>query len=129
MSRAREFPEPFEFEDAGEDTPVWRPLGVRRERTFGPYGVLMAAAPFEPVDDSQAELLELREVLADAIDSLPEKDRFVIEALWIERRSFRDLARDMSCGVASVMRTKNRAVKTLQAALQDNALIKERLND
>lgn len=122
MSRARELP----FETLPDGA---RPLGVEQSRTNGPYAALMAAAPFHEADVSQYELLELREVLADAIDGLPEKDRFVIEALWIERRSYRDLARDMSCGLASLVRTRNRAVRKLQAALEDNALIKEKLSE
>ena len=77
---------------------------------------------------SVADTAVLREVLGDAIDSLPELERWVFERWVIERLSFRDIGRQLSergvrCSHARAHRIKDRAITLLQSGLEDDGVV------
>ncbi len=88
---------------------------------------LLMAAPHQDPERSSESLLHLRDILADAIEQLDPKFRFVFEGCVIERRSLRDLGRDLSVSKSTVDRWKQEAVKCLRVLLEDSQPIKEHL--
>lgn len=89
---------------------------------------LMAAPPHTPPRSSQEELLPLREVLADAIDALPERHRVAFEACVIERRAMRATAKELGVTKSTVHRLKEEAVCLLREALASHPLIETYLH-
>ena len=89
---------------------------------------LISCAPFEDPQTSQQERLPLREVLADAIDALPPRERFVFESRITERVSLRELARSLSISKSQVHRIKDNAIALLREALRDHPAIEEYLH-
>lgn len=65
------------------------PRAERRADT--PMQALMEAAPGEEPEPSIAELIGLRDVLADAMDQLTEEEREIVNATVIEQASLREL--------------------------------------
>lgn len=89
---------------------------------------LMEAAPGCEVQASVEEGLELRDVITDAIDSvLTPRERFVFDALVVERQSVRQLGRQMSISKTHITRIRDAAIRKLAAHLRDDPTIKEHL--
>jgi RNA polymerase sigma factor (sigma-70 family) len=94
-----------------------------RARPDTPMEALMASAPNEPIETSQLELLALRDVLADAIDALPDRLKFVFELSVIERRPIRNIAKMMNMSKSHVWKLVQQAKDQLADELQDNPAI------
>lgn len=100
------------------------------DRSVSPLGALAACAPGDFPEATQSELLPLREVIQDAIDSaLSERERRVFDAYYVERKSFRAMALSPDEGGLGIPRTtcwrvRNSAVDKLRAALADHELIR-----
>jgi RNA polymerase sigma factor (sigma-70 family) len=83
----------------------------------------MVARPFEEPQTSVAELLPLRDILQDAIDGLPEREAYVLNACIIERLSLREVGEQLSMGKSNVAKIRERALALLREALADTPLI------
>lgn len=81
---------------------------------------LMEAAPFQEPERSKRERLALRDTLADAIDSLEPIEQWIFEATVIERRSYRQVARDIGYSKSSIHRIRDRAIRKLQEILRED---------
>jgi RNA polymerase sigma factor (sigma-70 family) len=115
-----------EERSGGSQTP--RGFALHETRPLNEYQALLEAAPFEDPDLSRAELLPLRDVVADAIDDvLTERERFVFDLIATERRSRRETAAMLSLSKSQVDRIYHRACALLRDALQDDPTIKEYL--
>lgn len=106
-----------------------KPLGLSQGRSEGFYGALMACAPNDVPQQSQEELLPLREVICDAIDRLTPEDRFVVEALTIERLSLRQLAVVLGVSKSSVANYRDRAMALLRVELENDPLVISHLKE
>ena len=95
---------------------------------LGPVQALMEAPPGDAPSVSALELVELREVLADAMESIPDdRLRWVARATFIERLGRRRLATQLGISKSTVHRLVDQARAHLQAELQDHPLVAERL--
>lgn len=92
------------------------------------FAALQRAAPHEQIGWTQEQLLPLREVIEDAIDELPERERWIFNACVVERKSIRAIADDLQLAKSYVHRLRDAAVRKLRAALEDHPMIKEYLN-
>jgi len=92
-------------------------------RPFTPIEALMSAAPHEPIETSQIELLAMRDLLADAIDRLPERHKWVLEMQMMRRTPVRPLGDMMSLSKSRVWKIKQEALAMLRNDLQDHPLI------
>jgi DNA-directed RNA polymerase specialized sigma subunit len=89
----------------------------------------MEAAPHEPIEQSIEELLPLRHVLSEAFDRLDERDRWIVNAILVERQSIRNCAADLSLAKSHVDRLYKRALNSLRTMLEDEPLIVEYLTN
>lgn len=90
---------------------------------------LLSTAPFMDPETATETLLPLREVLADAIDALEPREKWVFERCVIERQSIRSVAEDLSMSKSSVDRIKREAVENLRGLLEDNQEIRGFLHE
>lgn len=97
-------------------------------RPFTPYEALMSAAPGEPIDYSQMELLALRDVINDAIEEvLTDLERWVFNALVVERQSLRELGRQLNRPKSTIARIRDRSAAKLALALEGHPTITHHL--
>lgn len=88
----------------------------------------MQCAPHETPEWSRGELLPLRDVIQDAMDSvLTERERWIFDAITIERLSFRDVEALMSLSKSQVHRVYRGTCRKLEEALRENPHVKEYL--
>lgn len=85
---------------------------------------LMETPPGGTQATSREELYPVREALADALDLLTERERYIFDAHEIERISYRAIADRLSMGKSQVCDICNDARAKLAAALQDNPVIR-----
>ncbi|MGA0710172.1 MAG: sigma factor-like helix-turn-helix DNA-binding protein [Ilumatobacteraceae bacterium] len=87
----------------------------------------MESAPFTDPETSLEELQDLREAIAEAIEQLPERMRYVLDAVNSERMSIRKLADRMSLSKSQVQRLYQQALEHLRLILIANPIIRRRL--
>lgn len=107
---------------AGE---VFEKLQSRR-RPSSDMEALMETAPGEEPEPSADELLELREAVADAIQSLPIKHRKTIHLLMYEGLSLREAGELLGYSDVHIMRIRNAAYDKLKQALTMNTTLRRR---
>lgn len=105
-------------------TPTWERSTTRPDT---PYQALMEAAPFQQTDISIVELLEVREVLANAFDKLPAEEAWVLNSLVIERMSIRELAKQIGAPKTTIARIRDRGLKRMKESLKDNPSVMDLL--
>lgn len=88
---------------------------------------LMEAAPGDQIEESKTELQILREAVVDCIDTLSEKDRFVIDAMNSERIRLEDLAERMNISVTHAWRLQQQAYGRLKEEMLKHPIIREYL--
>jgi RNA polymerase sigma factor (sigma-70 family) len=59
-----------------------------------------------------------RELIATAIDGLPEDEREIVNALFFERVSYRTLAQRLNCSTTKVIDVRDQALKSLKALIE-----------
>jgi predicted DNA-binding protein YlxM (UPF0122 family) len=111
---------PTEF--YGDETPMFRRIPEN------PIQALMEADFGHEPEESSEELEPLREIVADAVDLLPEEDRWVIDAVYSEQLSLQQIADQLGVSKTHVFRIRNRALKALKAMLSFDMTIRERVN-
>jgi hypothetical protein len=114
------------------DAQGW-PEGTLRETTFTrkpetPLQALMEALPWEEPETSVEELQPLREIVAQAVDRLPARLKYVLECIHMERLSYQQLADRMAISKTHAFRLTREAETILKATLSANQLIREKLN-
>lgn len=84
------------------------------------HAAIMEAAPHAHVPTSRAELLTLRETLADAVDALDPRKRWVFNACIVERLPLRTVAAQLGLSKSYVHRLRETALVELRQALEGN---------
>ena len=97
-------------------------------RAFSPLEALIACAPSQEPEESVLEQLALRDVLADALDSLEEDDRWIFDMLIVVRLSLRFVGLVIGMPKTTVARRRDRIIADLRQRLLDHPVIKERLD-
>jgi len=88
---------------------------------------LLRVAPFDEPQESIQEQDELREILADALDSLTEEERWIFLMLTTVKLSLRFVGRVLDVPKTTLARRRDRIVRKLQDELADSALVQRRL--
>lgn len=88
---------------------------------------LMEARPFDDPPTSKAELTDIGDLLAEAVDSLDERDRYLFNALVVERVSLRQLGKRLALSKTHIARERERITSVLREKLQGHPLIEEYL--
>jgi hypothetical protein len=107
---------------AGE---VFEKLQSRRQPS-SEMEALMQTVPGEEPEPSAEELLELREAVAEAIASLPQKYRTVIELLMYKRLSLKEAGNVMGYSDVHILRLRNTAYDKLRNTLTMNNELRRR---
>lgn len=94
-----------------------------KARPFTPMEALMQAVPGETPEVSQMENLALRDVIADAIDGLTERQRYVFEQHVMARVPLRTLAQWMGLKKSSIFKIKEAALESLRERLVDHPAV------
>jgi DNA-directed RNA polymerase specialized sigma24 family protein len=94
-----------------------------RRRPVTPIQALMECAPGEEPDVSRMEMIAYKEIIADAIDRLDLRHKWVFEQNVIHRVPVRTLGHMMGLGKTYVWMLKNEALEMLRKDLQDHPLI------
>lgn len=93
-----------------------------------PFEALMQAPPNEPIPLSAAETQRLRELIADAVDRLEPRQRWIWDARVHRRLSFRAIAKELALGKSFVCRQFQRAQAQLRDELGAEPLVADRLH-
>lgn len=100
--------------------------GANRHVPFTPLEALMGSDGNPPM--STLEMIALREVINDAIeDVLTPLELWVFNALFVERKSLRKLAKELSIPKTTIARIRDRSTEKLRTALKTEPLIQEYL--
>lgn len=91
------------------------------------YDALMRCAPGDHPEPDQTILDAIRDEIAEAIDNLEPRDRFVIEAVHAERLSYRELGERMSISKPYAHKLVRQAERRLRYALASSPTLKEYL--
>lgn len=97
---------------------------------------MMQLPPYFPIPDSIEQTMALRNVIEDAIQELPETQRWAFNGYYIERMSLANLGRDAvnefgrpkGYCKTHVARLRDQASSKLAAKLADHPLVAPRLN-
>ncbi len=136
MPRRREIPFspiPLHVETDDGNAPImneYSVLGIplRPSAAEDPLQALMECAPHQSPQWSKAELYTLREAIADAIDDLEPRERFIFDACVIERKAIRHVAAELSLTKSYVHRILHCARAKLAIALSEVPVIQEYLS-
>lgn len=112
---------PVRHDYDGDSSVRNEPAITRRPMT--PLEALMSAAPGDEPETSQIELLAIRDVLADAIDALPLRHKWVFEQHVIGKVPIRQLGDWMGLGKSYVWLLKEEALRMLRESLKDHPAI------
>lgn len=93
------------------------------------YEALMVCAPGDEPETPVSTLLPLRDILADAIERLTPRERWVFDAVTARKQSLRQIADDLAMSKTQIGRIRDDALGKLQFLLEDNPLIKEYLSE
>ena len=98
-------------------------------RAFSPLEALITCAPAQEPEESVLEQLALRDILADALDSLEEDDRWIFDMLIVVRLSLRFVGRVVGLPKTTLARRRDTIVAGLQEQLLENPVVRERFRD
>ena len=98
-------------------------------RAFSPLEALITCAPAQEPEESVLEQLALRDVLADALDSLEEDDRWIFDMLIVVRLSLRFVGRVVGIPKTTLARRRDRIVNNIRQQLLINPVVRERFYD
>ena len=111
---------------ADRPTLAVRPWTQRRPENR--YDALMRAEPGVEPEESIEEQDELREILADALDSLTAEDQWIFLMLTTVQLSLRFVGRVLDVPKTTLARRRDRIIQKLQAALLESPLVQERIH-
>ena len=98
-------------------------------RAFSPLEALITCAPAQEPEESVLEQLALRDILADALDSLEEDDRWIFDMLIVVRLSLRFVGRVVGIPKTTLARRRDRIVNNIRQQLLINPVVRERFYD
>lgn len=78
---------------------------------------LMRCAPGEEPSTSSLERIDTAEAVADGVDALEDRERYVIDALFWRQVTLRELARELSLSKTHVARIRDAALAKLRVEL------------
>lgn len=108
-----------------EDFQLEKEIGKRKSvKPENFIQALMETPPDAEIEESSDVINELREAVIDAIESLSEQDRFIVEAINYEQITYVELGRRMGISNAHAWRLKNAAYEKLQQMLLENEVIR-----
>lgn len=116
----------------GRDGPNMVNLGTT-QRPYTIYHALMEAPPHAPIDTPQADLLELREIIQDAIEQLSPQEQEIVNQNLVSRHSLQHIADTLAdyghrpLSKSGVEYARNSALKKLRDNLSQHPLIKQYL--
>ncbi len=88
----------------------------------------MRAEPGVEPEESIEEQNELREILADALDSLTEEEQWIFLMLTTVQLSLRFVGRVLGVPKTTLARRRDRIIQKLQAALLESPLVQVRVH-
>ena len=91
------------------------------------YDALMRTAPGVEPEESIEEQNELREILADALDSLTEEEQWIYLMLTTVRLSLRFVGLVLGVPKTTLARRRDRIIQKLQETLMESPLVQERM--
>lgn len=91
------------------------------------YQALMETRPFEEPKESNDDLLYLRDVVAEYVDQLDERELWIVNAFISERKSLQAIADELGFSKTHVWRLRNEAFDKLKHAMTMNPTIRERI--
>ena len=89
---------------------------------------LMESYPLEEPEISSEDIDVIKESILEAIDTLSEQDRFIVNAINYEGLTYVELGERMGISNAHAWRLKQAAYKRLQALLEQNTHIQQKVN-
>ena len=101
--------------------------GTAFGRPFSATEALMSCAPFDEPEESIMEQLELRDALADALDSLDEDERWIFDMLVVVRLSLRFVGRVVGIPKTTLARRRDKVIAKLQQQLLESPVVQNRL--
>ena len=87
----------------------------------------METRPFEEPKESNDDLLYLRDVVAEYVDQLDERELWIVNAFTSERKSLQAIADELGFSKTHVWRLRNEAFDKLKQAMTMNPTIRERI--
>lgn len=112
---------------APSEVPTSHYVAVGNPRPDTPLQALMEAPPFAEPETSKMELLGMRDILADALEALDPREKWIFESRCIRRLSVRDVAAELNMPSSTVWLVYQRAVGKLRETLSAQPLIVEYL--
>lgn len=97
-----------------------------RRQPSSDYEALMMTAPGEEPIPSADEIMELRELVAESVQQLPDKYRQTIGLLMYEGLSLREAGQRLGYSDVHIMRLRNTAYDKLRATLTMNIMFRKR---
>lgn len=97
-------------------------VGNSRNVPYSGLQSLMETRPHEEPRATLADAMDLREILADAVDALDARQKWVFEATHYRGMSVRQIAAEMSIGKSTVNNIYHDACATLAEWLQNNGV-------
>lgn len=82
-----------------------------------PFDALMRCAPGEEPRESSAERIDADTAIADGVEALDERERYVIDSLYWRQTTLRELARELSLSKTHVARIRDAALAKLRVEL------------
>ena len=108
--------------------PRWNRYGSAFYRPFTPIEALISCPPFEDPEESISEQMELRDIIADALDELDEEDRWILDMLVVARLSLRFVGGILGIPKTTLARRRDRILDELKQTLAENPVVSQRLN-
>ena len=84
-----------------------------------PVPLLAQLAEEAPGPDERAETEELKELLAEAIDALPEQEKVVLSLYYFEELTMREIAAVLAVTESRISQIRTKAILHLRARLQN----------
>lgn len=91
------------------------------------FQALMETPPCLEPEEHSEEIDFVREAIIDAIDSLSDQDKFIVEAVNYERLTYCELGERMGISNAHAWRLKQAAFSRLESKLLENEVIRQKV--
>jgi len=103
---------------------------VGRSRPATDLEALMQLGPHQEADLLSIEATAvLKEVIGEAIDGLPDEDRWILDRLFIEQLSLRGTGRILGVPKTTLARRRDRIRRQLMAELSESEAVRRWLTD
>ena len=90
---------------------------------------LMQCSPGQEPLPSRDEMLPLRDILADAIESLEPREQWIFDAIFCRKLSLRQLSQELQLSKTHLARDRDQIKEKLQRMLLEHPTIREYLSE